>query len=101
MQLLCSFHEGVLGRSTKVTGCRCLYFAGDRRTFGNNPQSRFSEGRSSGCLLECPVSGDETTRKIAGGLGQQEFAIYDVLRRAQSEGSFDSSVDARRSHVFS
>ncbi len=48
-------------------------------------------------LLECPVSGDEITRKIAGGFGQQEFAIYDVLRRAQSEGSFDSSVDARRS----
>jgi hypothetical protein len=52
-------------------------------------------------LLECPVSGDEITRKIAEGLGQQEFAIYDVLRRAQSEGSFDSSVDASRSHVFS
>ena len=31
-------------------------------------------------LLECPVSGDEITRKIAGGFGQQEFAFYDVLR---------------------
>jgi hypothetical protein len=31
-------------------------------------------------LLECPVSGDEITRKIPGGFGQQEFAIYDVLR---------------------
>jgi hypothetical protein len=45
-------------------------------------------------LLKCPASGEEITRKITGGFGQQESAIYDVLRRAQSEGSFDSSVDA-------
>jgi TetR/AcrR family transcriptional repressor of nem operon len=53
-----------------------------------------------GCLntntsLECPGSGDEITRKIAEGFGQQESAIYDVLRCAQAEGSLDSSVDAR------
>ncbi len=53
-----------------------------------------------GCLytnssLECPGSGDEITRKIAEGLGQQESAVYRVLRRAQSEGSLDQAQDAR------
>jgi len=53
-----------------------------------------------GCLntntsLECPASGDEITRKIAEGLGQQESAIYAVLRRAQAEGSLDLTRDAR------
>jgi len=53
-----------------------------------------------GCLntntsLECPTSGDEITRKIAEGFGQQESAIYRVLRRAQAEGSLASTLDAR------
>ena len=53
-----------------------------------------------GCLntntsLECPTSGDEITRKIAERLGQQESAIYRVLRRAQAEGSLASTLDAR------
>jgi len=53
-----------------------------------------------GCLntntsLECPTSGDEITRKIAERLGQQESAIYRVLRRAQVEGSLDPARDAR------
>lgn len=53
-----------------------------------------------GCLntntsLECPNVGDEISRKIAERLGQQESAIYRVLRRAQTEGSLDSSLDAR------
>jgi TetR/AcrR family transcriptional regulator, transcriptional repressor for nem operon len=53
-----------------------------------------------GCLntntsLECPGSGDEITRKIAEGFGQQESALYRVLRRAQAEGSLRSTVDAR------
>jgi TetR/AcrR family transcriptional repressor of nem operon len=53
-----------------------------------------------GCLntntsLECPISGDEITRKIAEGLGLQESAIYRVLRRAQAEGSLASTLDAR------
>ena len=44
-----------------------------------------------GCLntntsLECPAVGDEISRKIAEGFGQQESAIYGVLRRAQAEG---------------
>jgi TetR/AcrR family transcriptional regulator, transcriptional repressor for nem operon len=53
-----------------------------------------------GCLntntsLECPNSGDEISRKIGEGLGQQESAIYAVLRRAQAEGSLNSTLDAR------
>jgi len=53
-----------------------------------------------GCLytntsLECPGSGDEISRKIAEGLGQQESVVYQVLRRAQSEGSLDQAQDAR------
>jgi TetR/AcrR family transcriptional repressor of nem operon len=45
--------------------------------------------------LECPASGDEITRKIAEAIGQQESAIYRVLRRAQAEGSLASTLDAR------
>jgi TetR/AcrR family transcriptional repressor of nem operon len=53
-----------------------------------------------GCLntntsLECPGAGDEIGRKIAEGLGQQESAIYQVLRRAQTEGVLDPKQDAR------
>ena len=53
-----------------------------------------------GCLntntsLECPASGDEIARKIAEGFGQQESAIYRVLRRAQVEGSLASTLDAK------
>jgi TetR/AcrR family transcriptional regulator, transcriptional repressor for nem operon len=53
-----------------------------------------------GCLntntsLECPGSGDEITRRIAEGFGQQESAIYRVLRRAQVEGSLGSNIDVR------
>jgi TetR/AcrR family transcriptional repressor of nem operon len=45
--------------------------------------------------LECPGSGDEITRKIAEAIGQQESAIYRVLRRGQAEGSLASTLDAR------
>lgn len=53
-----------------------------------------------GCLntntsLECPVSGDEISRKIAQGFGEQESAIYNVLRRAQTNGSLDRALDSR------
>jgi hypothetical protein len=53
-----------------------------------------------GCLntnttLECPNSGDEISRKIAERFGQQETAIYRVLRRAQVENALDPEVDAR------
>jgi TetR/AcrR family transcriptional regulator, transcriptional repressor for nem operon len=53
-----------------------------------------------GCLytntsLECPGAGDDIGRKIAELLGQQESAIYRVLRRAQIEGSLDATQDAR------
>jgi TetR/AcrR family transcriptional repressor of nem operon len=53
-----------------------------------------------GCLitntaLECPASGDAIARKITQAIGQQESAIYRVLRRAQAEGSLASTCDAR------
>ena len=53
-----------------------------------------------GCLitntaLECPVSGDAISRKIMQAIGQQESAIYRVLRRAQDEGSLASTRDPR------
>jgi TetR/AcrR family transcriptional regulator, transcriptional repressor for nem operon len=53
-----------------------------------------------GCLdtntsLECPGAGDDIGRKIAELLGQQESAIYQVLRRAQTEGALDPKQDAR------
>jgi TetR/AcrR family transcriptional repressor of nem operon len=56
--------------------------------------------RPRGCLytntsLECPGSGDEISRKMAELVGQQELAIYRVLRRAQAEGALDPAEDAR------
>src|SRR5579859_2950589 len=53
-----------------------------------------------GCLitntsLECPISGNTIARKIAHAMGQQETAIYNVLHRAQTEGSLTPSCDAR------
>jgi TetR/AcrR family transcriptional repressor of nem operon len=53
-----------------------------------------------GCLdtntsLECPGAGDIIGRKIAERVAQQESAIYQVLRRAQAEGSLDPKQDAR------
>jgi hypothetical protein len=45
--------------------------------------------------LECPGSGDDIERKIAESLGDRESAIYQVVRRAQSEGSLDAAQDAR------
>ena len=53
-----------------------------------------------GCLntntsLECPGAGDDIGRKIAELLGQQESAIYQVLRRAQTAGELDPRQDAR------
>jgi TetR/AcrR family transcriptional regulator, transcriptional repressor for nem operon len=53
-----------------------------------------------GCLdtntsLECPSAGDIIGRKIAGRVVRQESAIYQVLRRAQREGSLDPKQDAR------
>jgi TetR/AcrR family transcriptional repressor of nem operon len=58
--------------------------------------SRFPRGcLNTNTSLECPTSGDEITRKIAEGLGQQESAIYRVLSRAQAEGSLAATLDAR------
>jgi TetR/AcrR family transcriptional repressor of nem operon len=53
-----------------------------------------------GCLftntsLECPGAGDGIGRKVAEQLGQQESAIYQLFRRAQADGSIDSTQDAR------
>jgi len=53
-----------------------------------------------GCLftntsLECPSAGDDISRKIAEQIGQQESAIYQVLRKAQAEGLIGQSQDAR------
>lgn len=53
-----------------------------------------------GCLntnssLECPGIGDPISRRVAGGLGQQEAAIYRVLHRAQVEGRLESNLGAR------
>ena len=45
--------------------------------------------------LECPGAGDDISRKIAEQLGQQESAIYQVLRRAQTDGLIESTEDAR------
>lgn len=53
-----------------------------------------------GCLftntsLECPAAGDAIERAIAEFLGQQEAAIYEVLRQAQIKGDLDPHEDAR------
>jgi TetR/AcrR family transcriptional regulator, transcriptional repressor for nem operon len=53
-----------------------------------------------GCLitntsLECPSCGDDIARKITERLGQQETAIYHVLRKAQTEGALSVAHDAR------
>ena len=53
-----------------------------------------------GCLftntsLECPTCGDEIARKIAENIGQQETAIYQVLRKAQADGTLSQTQDAR------
>src|ERR1700758_1797904 len=53
-----------------------------------------------GCLftntsLECPTCGDEIARKIAENMGQQETAIYQVLRKAQTDGTLSQTQDAR------
>jgi TetR/AcrR family transcriptional regulator, transcriptional repressor for nem operon len=53
-----------------------------------------------GCLftntsLECPSCGDEIARKIAENMGQQETAIYQVLRKAQADGTLNPTQDAR------
>ena len=45
--------------------------------------------------LECPTCGDEISRKVMEKLGQQETAIYQVLRKAQAEGRLSPTHDAR------
>ena len=57
-------------------------------------------GVPRGCLitntsLECPTCGDEIARKIAERVGQQETAIYQVLRKAQADGALSPAQDAR------
>jgi TetR/AcrR family transcriptional regulator, transcriptional repressor for nem operon len=57
-------------------------------------------GVPRGCLitntsLECPTCGDEIARKIAERMGQQETAIYQVLRKAQTDGALSPAQDAR------
>jgi TetR/AcrR family transcriptional regulator, transcriptional repressor for nem operon len=52
-----------------------------------------------GCLntntaLECPAT-DQITRKIVAGFGQQESAIYNVLRKAQTAGHLAADFDLR------
>jgi TetR/AcrR family transcriptional repressor of nem operon len=61
-----------------------------------NSDPRFPRG----CLitntsLECPACGDEIARKIAERLGEQETALYRVLRKAQAEGGLNPAQDAR------
>lgn len=56
--------------------------------------------RPRGCLitntaLECPRSGDDISRTIAAWVGQHESALYQVLLRAQSEGSLPRTQDCR------
>jgi TetR/AcrR family transcriptional repressor of nem operon len=53
-----------------------------------------------GCLLtntslECPSAGDKIGRSITEFLGQQESAIYQVVRRAQLAGVLDPQEDAQ------
>jgi TetR/AcrR family transcriptional repressor of nem operon len=53
-----------------------------------------------GCLttntcLECPDAGDKINRKLAENLGEMETAIYQVLLRAQAEGSLAPGRDIR------
>jgi TetR/AcrR family transcriptional repressor of nem operon len=53
-----------------------------------------------GCLitntaLECPQSGEEISRTIAAWVGQQESVLYQVLLRAQAEGSLARTRDCR------
>lgn len=53
-----------------------------------------------GCLitntaLECPRSGDDISRTIAAWISQQESVLYQVLLRAQAEGSLDRGRDCR------
>jgi len=45
--------------------------------------------------LECPTCGDEITRKIAQRMGEQETAIYRVVRKAQALGALNPAHDAR------
>src|ERR1700738_1245809 len=57
-------------------------------------------GGRRGCLitntsLDCRTCGDEIARKIAERLGQQETAIYQVLRKAQTDGALSPEQDAR------
>ena len=54
-----------------------------------------------GCLftntsLECPSAGDKIGRSIAEFLGQQEAAIYQVVRRAQFDGDTSTRMKMRR-----
>lgn len=53
-----------------------------------------------GCLitntaLECPRSGDEISRTIAAWVGRQESVLYQIVLRAQAEGSLDRAHDCR------
>jgi TetR/AcrR family transcriptional repressor of nem operon len=53
-----------------------------------------------GCLytntsLECPGAGDDISRKMGELMAQQESAIYQVLRRAQADGSIERGQDSR------
>ena len=57
-------------------------------------------GVPRGCLitntsLECPTCGDEISRTIAERMGQQETAIYQVLRKVQADGTLSPTQDAR------
>lgn len=56
--------------------------------------------QTRGCLftntaLECPRSGEEISRTIAAWVGQLESVLYQVLLRAQAEGSLDRARDCR------
>jgi TetR/AcrR family transcriptional regulator, transcriptional repressor for nem operon len=89
-----------IGRPTMAT----LSDADPRRAIEGMFESIISRIRDPqyprGCLLtntslECPAAGEEIGRSIADFLGQQETEIYQVLKRAQSDGVLDPHEDAR------
>lgn len=97
----------VLARYTERVGNPLLTELADRdprraieRMFAAILRRTSDSTQPRGCLitntaLECPRSGDEISRTIAAWVGQQESVLYQVLLRAQTEGSLDRTRDCR------